>query len=317
MKGPALTLFSISLLPLSAIERPPGMERILEEEAKREMDPNPNAKAPHSKRAWLGVGGEMAHQDVAWHLGIAGGVHLRHVIPGSPAAQAGVKAGDILTHLDGERVLEQHDIGNYLRDKKPGEDISLSFIHRGKNQKATATLGEREAAEGSAEEESPWNSERLGEEPAPVSPPSGGRSAGVLTDQFEDLEKQFGLQLHSGGATSWHLQELLEQMDRRMAQGLQGRQGGIGGQQGGFSMQQSGSVDYTDGKGRVTVRMEGESREIRIFDRSGKLLFEGPYTTDEDKAAVPEELRERVARLGLTGADSRSRTFHFRFGDDR
>ncbi len=39
------------------------------------------------------------------------------------------------------------------------------------------------------------------------------------------------------------------------------------------------------------------SKESRVFDKEGKLLWEGPYDTEQDKAAVPDDIRERIERL--------------------
>ncbi|MGB1129565.1 MAG: hypothetical protein ACPG4K_05915, partial [Haloferula sp.] len=41
------------------------------------------------------------------------------------------------------------------------------------------------------------------------------------------------------------------------------------------------------------------SKEARVYDKQGELLWEGPYDTEQDKAAVPDDIRERIERLNF------------------
>ena len=56
-----------------------------------------------------------------------------------------------------------------------------------------------------------------------------------------------------------------------------------------------------DADGSIEMKMTEGQRELKIRDKEGKLLFEGPYDNDVDKAAVPEEYRDRVERLDSNG----------------
>ena len=49
-----------------------------------------------------------------------------------------------------------------------------------------------------------------------------------------------------------------------------------------------------DDEGSVTIRTINGNKEVIVKDKSGKALFEGPYQTEQDKAAVPEEFRQRI-----------------------
>ena len=64
-----------------------------------------------------------------------------------------------------------------------------------------------------------------------------------------------------------------------------------------MNFQQLGSMRFEDEEGSIEMKMSDGQRELSIRDKEGKLLFEGPYDTDIDKAAVPEEYKERVERL--------------------
>ncbi|MDA7676223.1 hypothetical protein N8543_02370 [Akkermansiaceae bacterium] len=65
-----------------------------------------------------------------------------------------------------------------------------------------------------------------------------------------------------------------------------------------------GSMKFVDEEGSIEMKMTDGQRELSIRDKEGKLLFEGPYDNDIDKAAVPEEYRERVERIDSSGDEN-------------
>ena len=67
------------------------------------------------------------------------------IAPGSPAEKAGLRANDIITAVDGQRIDAQHDLTNVLLAYRPGESITLSVLRGGQTLKLTLTLGTRPA----------------------------------------------------------------------------------------------------------------------------------------------------------------------------
>jgi S1-C subfamily serine protease len=59
------------------------------------------------RRAWLGIAGSHipVPPAVATKLGTTHGLQLASVVPGSPAAQAGLRRGDIVVSVDGQNVV--------------------------------------------------------------------------------------------------------------------------------------------------------------------------------------------------------------------
>ncbi len=68
------------------------------------------------------------------------------VEPGSPAAQAGLKAGDIITALDGQRVDVAHPLDMLLVTHTPGETVELQVLRNGQQLTVRVTLGTRPAS---------------------------------------------------------------------------------------------------------------------------------------------------------------------------
>jgi hypothetical protein len=59
------------------------------------------------------------------------------------------------------------------------------------------------------------------------------------------------------------------------------------------------SIRLLDESGSVEMTSQDGRKEVRVFDESGNLVWEGPYDTDEDKAAAPPEVQRRLEKLDI------------------
>jgi serine protease Do len=82
----------------------------------------------------IGVSTMQLTKQLADYFGIAGGkgVLVTAVTDDGPAAKAGVKAGDVITAVDGEAVDSSGDISRVINSKKEG-DVTLTIV-RNKSQ---------------------------------------------------------------------------------------------------------------------------------------------------------------------------------------
>jgi aminopeptidase YwaD len=71
------------------------------------------------------------------------GVRFADVRPGSPAAKAGLKAGDILTQFDGKPIQNLYDFTYALRAKKPGQEVLVKVLRGDQTIEAKVLLTER------------------------------------------------------------------------------------------------------------------------------------------------------------------------------
>ncbi len=77
----------------------------------------------------------------------AAGVTVAGVVSGSPAAQAGLAAGDTITAVGGQSVSSPEDIAHALVTHHPGDSISVSWVDGyGQSHTATVTLATGPAA---------------------------------------------------------------------------------------------------------------------------------------------------------------------------
>ncbi len=71
------------------------------------------------------------------------GVKFADVRDGSPAANAGLKAGDILIEFDGKAIQNLYDFTNVLRAKKPGDEVLVKVLREGQTIEAKVLLSQR------------------------------------------------------------------------------------------------------------------------------------------------------------------------------
>jgi serine protease Do len=76
------------------------------------------------------------------------GALISDVTPGSPAAQAGVKRGDIITAINGEKITESRRLRLEVASMAPGTTVQLTLIRNGNELNLPVELGELQKTEG-------------------------------------------------------------------------------------------------------------------------------------------------------------------------
>jgi serine protease Do len=75
----------------------------------------------------IGVGVTSLTKQLSEHFGVAGGVMINEVRADSPAAKAGLKAGDIIVEADGKELKGEVDLIRAIAEKKEG-DVTLTIV---------------------------------------------------------------------------------------------------------------------------------------------------------------------------------------------
>jgi len=85
------------------------------------------------QRGWLGVSMQPLDRDLAAALrvGDAKGVVVNGVEPDSPAGRAGLRAGDVITGIDGRRVETPRDLATGVAEVTPGRTATLAVLRDG------------------------------------------------------------------------------------------------------------------------------------------------------------------------------------------
>jgi C-terminal processing protease CtpA/Prc len=88
------------------------------------------------------------------------GATIRQVMPNSPAAQAGLKRGDIITKVDNKKVEDFDELQEVLNQHKPGDKVTFHVMRKDKEQNLTVTLRQRPANLGREENEEQFGQQR-------------------------------------------------------------------------------------------------------------------------------------------------------------
>lgn len=78
------------------------------------------------------------------------GVYVADVLPDSPADEAGLKHGDVITHVNGKLIEDEDELVKDLNEVGPGKHIELTVFRDGKKQTIKAELDEIPAGEAGA-----------------------------------------------------------------------------------------------------------------------------------------------------------------------
>ncbi len=70
------------------------------------------------------------------------GVFVIEVMPHSPAEEAGLKHGDVITHVNGKLIEDEEELVEDLRKVGAGKQVDLTIIRDGKKEEIKAKLGE-------------------------------------------------------------------------------------------------------------------------------------------------------------------------------
>ena len=102
--------------------------------------------APGAERGFLGVQLTDLTPELRRHFGANEdqGVLVAKVVEDSPAARAGLKVGDVLTHIDGEAVTSSFDVTTRIGAREDGEVVGLEVVRDGRVDNLSATLETRE-----------------------------------------------------------------------------------------------------------------------------------------------------------------------------
>ena len=89
-------------------------------------------------------GGTVQHAYVGVLIkDVPGGARITRVFPGTPAAKAGLKVGDVVTALDGKSIAGADSLTAAVSHGKPGDEITLTIRRGGATKQVSVTLGVR------------------------------------------------------------------------------------------------------------------------------------------------------------------------------
>jgi serine protease Do len=94
------------------------------------------------RTARLGVEAESVGSQLAEYFGVKDGVLVRSVLDGTAAQKAGIKAGDVITRVDGTAVTSPSELSSAVRSASSKKTYSVELVRDRKPQTVSVTVEE-------------------------------------------------------------------------------------------------------------------------------------------------------------------------------
>ena len=91
-------------------------------------------------RPYIGIAGFDLDQDTAKQYNLVEGIYVSEVQAGSPAQQAGIQKGDIITQIDGKDAKTMDNLNSYKNTKNVGDKVTLKVYRQSKYVDIQLTL---------------------------------------------------------------------------------------------------------------------------------------------------------------------------------
>lgn len=306
MKAKSTKLSSVGLIvgfsfcPLTllrAIEPPPDNSKppaLLFDE--KNADRVPTESIP-----FIGLSTAAIPDVVAEHLGIGvnSGVIIRTICPDSPAVEAGLAVNDIILSINGTSVADSDAFSNKIRAHKVGDKLEIDLIRKGKSEKTNVILAERPEELNAHLKVDPFLNGIQRAQPE------------SLRGSIEQIFPGFG-SVHFGKLPDQNFENAFRMMHERMNRALEEEFPPITqGEDGGVRIQQNSTIRLLDNEGSLEIKASNGDTKVIVRDTANNEVWQGPWNTDKDKAAAPQDIRERLDRVNIGSANGRGLTFRF------
>ncbi len=263
----------------------------------------PAQAAEPQQQPWLGVMPNRLPPLIGEHLGLprGSGLTIEEILPESPAEKAGLTVNDILTQVGEQIVWTPEQLTAMMESHEPGDRVDLHILRAEEPMVLNVVLEPRPAEFATARNQAaPWDD---------------GRRAGDAQRNLpgaEGIDEVLGLL--RGLADQPDVQRQMEEARRQM-ENLQLQlhkqfdlEGMLEPGEGGNLRREvfrfdNANIQIKDTDGSIQIRRKYDVTILRAEDPEGNLLFEGPFDTDDDKDAVPPEIRERAERIQINRLD--------------
>lgn len=232
------------------------------------------------------------------------GVLVRVVAPGSAADVAGMRVHDVILKVAGKPVASHHDVSQAVAAHEAGDAIKIEILRQGEARQVEAVLDARPAErmadprfgrqhdprgldleemffEGLPQDQAGRIRDMIERNLRALGEPGGLMDDEVFQDAFRGMREQ--------------MQQLLE--DPKPFAPLDENEWGFGN----IQMNAGATVRLMDDKGSVEIKTIDGSKEVLVRDLDNEVIWNGPWDTEQDKAAAPDDVRERIERLNIQG----------------
>jgi serine protease Do len=165
-------------------------------------------------RGYLGItlGAISPDMQEAWNLPSDEGALVQSILPGLPAAEAGIRKGDVIVAVDGKRIGNNDEVVRQISSKDPGAKVKITVFREGKEVTLTATLADRPLLKGGAP--------GPGKGPATPQEEPNEKKMGITVDDLTpQILQEIGLPKDSTGVVVTDVARLYEAYEKGLGPG--------------------------------------------------------------------------------------------------
>ena len=244
------------------------------------------------------------------------GVVVSYVAKESPAEKCGLEFNDVITQLDNQLIINPEQLQALIRTKKPGDEVTLTYYRKAKEQTAKVKLGKGEMK--NIEEAQPEGLRLQNGQWQRFNLPGGlglfnqfqirPGNPKQMEEQMKQLRKQLQNlpQLGPGGLPMdiFPNNELFE-----IPQAPEGDRKNFN-----FNAQVASSVTVADETGSYTLKTNNGKKIFSAKDKNGDELFTGPVDTEKQRDALDRNLIKKLEQLeGMGGGKGGLQFRQFKF----
>jgi len=238
-------------------------------------------KMEKEKVTFLGVETAPVNRTLAAQLGISRdtGLVVVRVSEKSPAADV-LKEDDVLTKLDDQILVNQSQLAVLVRAKKEGDEVRLTVMRGGKEIVVKAKLGSHEVPRMAGDF---FFQNGPGGFGGAMSIPGGlariRELPGMDDDHARDVLRLLGRE---------HDDFMSRPKVRVFHRGAEGST---------ILDLPNSNISYSDDDGSFEIKSDEGKRELTVKDAKGKVTFQGPINTEEERKKLPPEVMKQLQKL--------------------
>jgi hypothetical protein len=293
MKFPSKFLLSVSCLALPFASIASGADEVRRVETHYSASSSPAlgvGKAVSVRGTYLGVSVVPVEPALGAQLRLPDGQGLAvvHISPGSPADVAGIQVHDVLLKLDEQILIDPRQLSVLVRGFAPRDSISLTIVRGGQQEVVAATLVEGEISEGALQ----WSVSNVSMA-TQGAPYYGWRFFGSPSEWNEMRPPDNGPQ----STARYHVGRAVDVLKFAPPPGQHAvfvEKSGDGNVR---IFRPQADIVYVDDAGSMTIKVDEGVRMLVAVDNEGNEIFRGSVESEEERAALPDDVRDRLEKL--------------------
>lgn len=268
--------------------------------------PSLNAEAKGKFRLLLGILPSAVDPALQAQLGLGEnpGIVVQDIVLNGPADKAGIRKYDVITKVAGKPIAAPRDLHEAISGSKPGDTVRVELLRSCVRENVDVVLDHAISK--------PLTNKQIHQLP-PLSRNHIDRAVGagnipMPLDMYSEQELQEMVDMMSrmmerdnnlrDPALAGERIRKMREFAERMSKDLEAGKNMPGDFQGKVLSFGASSYRVADEQGTIEMTSEsGKGSRLVVKDAKGETVFDGPFSTDEDKAKVPAPIMERLKKV--------------------